>query len=195
MDFKTPKFLQAILNKEKARTARECIWTGGEQERKPECDGSAPIPSSSKADWIAGTSIVCSTNRQIPWPLAWLQQHLVSEHLFLKWNVFQLSRGLARSEKILLLFAGCRTCHFLHLYLDGKLCNPLLCMFEQACLDRWQCRNSCLLQELICTALTMPKQSLLTFFLPSMLKQVSACQKRDTWEMARNTGIKIYAIH
>lgn len=134
-----------------------------------------PSQTVARPHWFAGTGVVCSANRQLPQPLAGLQQHLVLEPLFLKWNIFQLSKGLTRSEKILLLFAACYTCLFLHLYLDGKHWNPLLCVCKQACFGRWQCGNSWLLQELICTALTLPKQSLLILFLPSTLKQVSAC--------------------
>ena len=164
-----------MLGMGKASTARAHLWTGGEQCWKPERWQASPIQSSSEAWFICWDQQTCWANRSTPRPLAWLQQHLVSEHLFLKGNVFQLSWDLARSEEILLLFSGCQTCHFSHLYLDGKHCSPLLCMLEQACLDRWQCRNSWLLQVLICTARMLLKPSLLTSLLSPMLKQVPAC--------------------
>ena len=101
LDFKSPKKVPAGLSE---TTARGLAWTADRSN-----DGSAPVPSRSRAGlicWIK--NVVCSTNTdQYPdhWP-GGSSNHLVSGHLFLKQTAFRLPRGWTGTEKVLLLFAG-----------------------------------------------------------------------------------------
>ena len=93
VDFKTPN--EVLLGPcwawgkpaQPGRTFGQEVSSAGSQS------GDRPVPSKAavRPDSFAGTSKTCWANRSTPRPLAWLQQHLVSEHLFLKGNVFQLS--------------------------------------------------------------------------------------------------------
>lgn len=129
----------------KARAARALLWIGGEGGGSGS-EGSAgsallhrpPLPIPPRVRSSGETRLICWDTSGVVTchrPGAQLQQRLVSEHLVLKWNIFQLSGGFARSAKILLLCAGCGTCHFLPLYLDRKHLEATA-LFTQAHLER-----------------------------------------------------------